>query len=91
MDGDVGLLHMREHFLVELFAKTGERGHHGFGVGVLGFEVRGDLRVLLVAEPGVVVDEDGAVERGFSVLLAGDGWGSCHCFFSLERRAAFSF
>ena len=57
-DGDVGLLHVREHLLVELIAQAGERGHHGLGVGVFGFEIGGDLGILLVAEPGVVVGEE---------------------------------
>jgi hypothetical protein len=53
--GDVGLLDVREHFFVEVFAEGGQRGHPGFGVGVFGFKVRRNFRVLLVAEPRVVV------------------------------------
>jgi hypothetical protein len=66
---------MREHFLVELFTETGEGGHHRFGVCVLGFEVGGDFWILLVAEPGVVVDEGNAVQGGLGALLAMGGVG----------------
>ena len=64
---------MREHLLVELFAQAGERRHHRFGVGVFGFEVGGDLGILFLAQPGVVVGEGNAVKVGFRVVLAGVG------------------
>ena len=72
-NGDVGLLHVGEHLLVELIAQAGERGHHGLGVGVFGFEIGGDLGILLVAQPGVVVGEGDAVEVGLCGFFAGDG------------------
>ena len=70
---NVGLLYVREHFPVEVFTEAAERGHHGLCVGVFGFEVRGDLGVLLVAQPGVVVGEDRAMQKGLSVFFACDG------------------
>ena len=70
---DVGLLHMREHLLVEVVAQAGKRGHHRLGVGVFGLEIRGHLGVLFVAQPGVVVHQDCAMQRCFFVFLAGDG------------------
>ena len=72
-DGDVGLLDVAEHLPVEVVAQAGQRGHPGFGVGVFGLQVGGDLGVLLVAQPGVVVAEGHAVQSGLSVLLAGNG------------------
>ena len=62
-----------EHLLVEVVAQAGQRSHPGLGVGVFGLQVRGDLGVLFVAQPGVVVAEDHAMQSGFSVLLAGNG------------------
>ena len=72
-NGDVGLLDVAEHLLVELVAQVGEGRHDGVGVGVFGIEVGGDVGVFLVAQPGVVVGEGDAVEGGFFVVLAGDG------------------
>ena len=71
-DGDVGLLDVAEHLVVELVAEAGERGHDGFGVGVFGFKVGGDFGILLVAEPGVVVGEGDAVQDGLFWLNTGD-------------------
>ena len=70
---DVGLLHVREHLLVKLLAQAVERSHHRLGVGVFSLQVSGYLRALFVAQPGVVVDEDGAMQRSLFVILAGDG------------------
>ena len=87
-DGDVSLLDVGEHLLVELFAQAGERRHYGIGVGVFGFEIGGDVGVLFVAEPGVVVDEGDAVEEGFGVVFAGDrgiwDWILAHVLFSVR-------
>ena len=58
----VGLLDAREEFLVELVLQRFRRLHHRGGVGVLGFEVGDDFRVLLVAHPEVVVRERDAVD-----------------------------
>ena len=44
------------------------------GVGVFGFEVGGDFRILFVAKPGVVVSEGDAVENCLFVFLAGNWW-----------------
>ena len=63
---------MAEHFAVQFVPQTGQRSHHGFRVGVLGFEIGGDVGIFLVAQPGVVVDEGDAMHRGFFVVLAGD-------------------
>jgi hypothetical protein len=70
---NVGLLYVREHLLIKLLAQAVERRHHCFGVGVLGFQIGRYFRILFVAQPGVVVDEDGAVQCGLLVLNAGDG------------------
>ena len=74
-DRDVGLLHVREHLLVELVAQAVERSHHRLGVGVFSLEVGGDLGVLFVAQPGVVVDEDCAVQ-GESLCVPCGRWGA---------------
>src|ERR1035438_1029563 len=70
-DRNVGLLHVRKHFLVEFLAQAGQRLHHGLGVGVFGGQVCGDFRILLVAKPGVVVGEDNAVQEGLLVTVMG--------------------
>ena len=70
---DVGLLHVAEHLPVELLAQAGQGRHHGLGIGIFGFEIGGHLGILLVAQPGVVVGEDRAVQKRLGVLLAGDG------------------
>jgi len=74
---DVGLLHMREHFPVKIFAQAAERRHESFRIGVFGFEVSGDFGILLVAQPGVVVGENGSVKASLSGFSAGDG--GCWC------------
>ncbi len=60
----VGLLDATEHLFVELGLQVGGRLHHGVGVGVLGFEVRGHVRVGLLAHPEVVVHQLLAVNVG---------------------------
>src|SRR5207244_10668047 len=54
-DGRVVLLDPAEHLGVERRLERSGRGHHLVGVGVLGPEVREDLGVVPVPEPGVVV------------------------------------
>ena len=84
---DVSLLDVAEHLGVELVAERSERGGLRLGVAVLGFEVGDDLGIVLVAEPGVVVDEGLAVDRGLGVNLFGDGRKKVgHGFFSVEGR-----
>jgi hypothetical protein len=79
-----------EHFGVEVVAQAGERGHEGLGIGVFGLKIRGHLRVLLFAEPGVVVAEGDAVEVRFFGFFAGDGGsgerGFGHCPSSVVEK-----
>ena len=60
--GYVGLLDVAEHLVVEIVAQAGQGRHFGFGVGVFRLEIGDDFGVFLVAQPGVVVGEDGSVE-----------------------------
>jgi hypothetical protein len=60
----VGLLDAAEHLVVQLALQRLRGREHHFGVGVLGVEVCGDVRVRLVAEPRVVVREALAVNLG---------------------------
>ena len=46
-NGDVGLLDVTEHFLVELFAQIGKWSHDCFCIGVFGFKVGRDFGILL--------------------------------------------
>ena len=71
---NVGLLHVAQHLLVELFAQPGQRRHHRLGIGIFSFEIGGDIRVFFVAQPCVVVGEQHSVHLGFAVVFAG-GWG----------------
>ena len=71
-DGDVGLLDVAEHLVVELVAQAGERRGDGVGVSVFGFEVLEDFGALFFAEPGVVVAEGDAVQDGLFWLNTGD-------------------
>jgi hypothetical protein len=52
----VGFLDAREDLLVEPVAEAFERLHRLLRVAVLRFEVRDDFRIVLVAQPEVVVD-----------------------------------
>ena len=85
----VGLLDVAEHLFVKLIAQARQRSHFGLGVGVFSLEVGGDFGIFLVAEPGVVVDEDGPVKLNFSVLAVGGG-GSilAHFLLSVVRSEA---
>ncbi len=71
--GLVGLLDVAQHLAIEGLLQVLRGGHPGFGVGVLGFEIGGDLLRVFVAQPGVVVVEGMAVEGGGGGLAAGDG------------------
>ncbi len=62
-DRQVRLLDAPEHLVVQVLLERLGRLHEGFGVGVLGFEKRADLRVLLLAHPEVVVVQGLAVQR----------------------------
>ncbi len=80
-DGDVGLLDVAEHLVVELVAQAGERRGDSVGVSVFGFEVLEDFGALFFAKPGVVVVEGDAVQDGLFWLkgdrggqLAGPEW-----------------
>ncbi len=72
-NGNVGLLDVAQHLVVELLAKGSKWLHERFGVCVFGLEIPGDLGVLLVAKPGVVVGEYDPVEFFFGVFNRGDG------------------
>ena len=73
--GLVSLLDVTEHLVVEVVAKRSQVGGDGFGIFVFRLEVVGDFGIVLVAQPGVGVGEGDAVEGGFFVVFAGDGWG----------------
>jgi hypothetical protein len=60
----VRLLDPAEHLPVERLLEGLRVLHHRVGVGVLGLEVRPDVRVLFLAQPVVVVDEALAVDLG---------------------------
>jgi hypothetical protein len=73
-DRDVSLLHVREHFLIKVFAQSVERRHHGLDVGIFRVEIGGDFGILLFAQPCVVVGERDAVKLGLLVIFPGDVW-----------------
>ena len=58
----VVFLDARQHLVVEAFLEALGRLHHRVGVDVLRRQVGGDLRVLAVPHPEVVVDADVAVD-----------------------------
>src|ERR1700704_5887952 len=71
-NGKIGLQDAAEHLLVQLFLeRLGVRQNY-IGVGVFGVEVGDDLRIIFVAEPGVIVDEAVAVNDGFNRLTLCD-------------------
>ena len=74
-DAQIGLLDAPEHLLVERFLQGLPRRHDGFGVRVLGFEVRRDFRVGLVPHPEIVVLEGVAVDLRFARHLFRDRCG----------------
>ena len=59
---DVGLLHVAQHLLVKLFAQPGQRRHHRVSVGIFGLEVRGNIGILFIAQPGVVIGQHDTVQ-----------------------------
>ena len=63
---------VRKHLLVELFAQAREGRHEFFRKGILGFQVCGHGRILLIAKPGVVVRENNAMQSRFGVGYGGD-------------------
>ncbi len=78
--GLVGLLDVAEHLVIELVAEGSEVGGEGFGVLIFGFEVGGDVGMVFVAQPGVVVGEGDAVEDGFLMFFAGGRRGGVRAF-----------
>src|SRR3989454_8696993 len=62
-DGRVVLFDPAEHLRVERLLEWFGRLHHLVGVGVLGPDVREDLRIVLLPEPGVVVLTTVAVDN----------------------------
>ena len=54
-DGRVVFLDAAQDLLVERFLECFHRLHHGRGIGVLGFEIRGHARIVFVAQPEIVV------------------------------------
>jgi len=82
-DAKVGLLNAAKHFLVEGLLEGMEGFHESVGEGVLFLEVGEDARVVLVAEPGVIVDPWVAVDDVLDGFARGDG--------GLGRRAGIAF
>jgi len=68
----VGLLDVAKHLVVERGAQAGEWRHYAFGIGVLCFEIGSHFGIFFIPEPGVIVDQGGAVEDCFGMLFAGD-------------------
>src|SRR5882724_8093569 len=73
-NGEVGLQDAAEHLLVQLFLERLGVAKNYIGVGVLGVEVGDDLRIILIAEPRVIVDEAVAVNNGFDRQTPCDRW-----------------
>ena len=69
----VGLLDAAEHLRVQRVLEFLRRRHHGVGVGILGFQVRDDLRVGFLAQPEVVVFQSQAVDLRFVRHFLRDG------------------
>ena len=61
-DGQVALLRARLDLGEDLLAQRGQVGRDRVGVGVLGLQVVDRVRVVLVREPGVLIDHGVAVE-----------------------------
>src|SRR5580658_9126637 len=55
-NGQIRLKYPAKHFLVERFLKRLGRSQDGVSVRVFCFEVRNDLGILFVAQPGVMID-----------------------------------
>jgi len=72
-DGQVALLGARLDLLEDLLAQRGQMAGERAGVGVLGLQVADRVRVLLVGEPGVLVDHGVAVEGARAGDLLGLG------------------
>jgi hypothetical protein len=69
-NGEIRLQDAAEHFLIELFLEGRGVAENGVSVGVLGVEVGDDFGIVLVAEPGVVVDAAVAVDNVLDGLPA---------------------
>ena len=72
-DGQVALLGARLDLLEDLLAQRGQMGGERVGVGVLGLEIVDGVRVVLIREPGVLVDHGVAVEGARAGDLLGLG------------------
>ena len=72
---DIGLFDVAEHLVVERLLQLGRRLKDGGGIGILGFEVGSDFRIVALSEPGVIVGQDLALNDGFGVVAGGDGRG----------------
>jgi len=57
---------MRPSISCTTFPGTARVAQNYIGIGVLGVEIRDDFRIILVAEPRVIVDEAVAVNNGFN-------------------------
>src|SRR5882724_4232612 len=73
-DGEVGLQDAAEHLLVQLFLERLGVAQNYIGVGIFGVEIGDDFRIILVAEPRIIVDEAVAVNDGFNRLTPRDRW-----------------
>jgi hypothetical protein len=72
----VGLLRPALDLVEDRFAEPGQRRGDRLGVPVLRLEIGDRVRVVLVGEPGVLVDHGVAVERPLGRYPLGDR--SCH-------------
>ena len=73
-DGEVGLLDVPQHLLVDGVAEGLQIGGHGLGVGVLRFEVFDDLGIRLLAQPEVRIDHGCPVTHLAVFVVGRDGW-----------------
>jgi hypothetical protein len=71
-NGKIRLLDAPQHLLIELLLECFGRPQNGIGIGVFGFQVGNDFRVLFVAEPGVMVDAAVAMQNVLDRLASGD-------------------
>jgi hypothetical protein len=70
--GGIGLIDPAQEFPVELVLQRRRRLHDRVGVGILVLQVLDDLRVLLAAQPVIIIDEPVAMNLGNLRDLRGD-------------------
>src|SRR5262249_47188046 len=69
---DVSLFDVADHLVIKLLLESLGGLHDGVGVGILCLQILRDLRIRLVAQPGIVVDQIAAVNVVLGVDLLGD-------------------